>query len=105
MRRWARELALGARIALAGGREGLWRVLLTGVGVGLGVAVLLAAASLPTVVDANRDRSAARVEQRRPLARTSRRCSSASPTRASATMTFTAACWRRRARTRRCRLA
>ncbi|MER5932865.1 FtsX-like permease family protein [Streptomyces sp. NPDC002054] len=44
---WGRDLGMGARFALAGGREGLLRTLLTGVGVGLGVALLLVTASLP----------------------------------------------------------
>ena len=44
-----RELALGARLTLAGGRTGLARTLITALGVGLGVAALLLAASLPTI--------------------------------------------------------
>ncbi|SHH50296.1 FtsX-like permease family protein [Streptomyces sp. 3214.6] len=43
-----RALGLGARLALTGGREGKIRTTLTAVGVGLGVAVLLLAASVPT---------------------------------------------------------
>ncbi|MFH8738369.1 FtsX-like permease family protein [Streptomyces sp. NPDC017964] len=43
-----RALGLGARLALTGGREGKVRTTLTAVGVGLGVAVLLLAASVPT---------------------------------------------------------
>lgn len=58
--RWAADLALGARFAVAGGWEGWIRTLLTAVGVGLGVAVLLLAASVPTALEA-RD---ARVEAR-----------------------------------------
>jgi hypothetical protein len=51
------ELALGARFAFAGG----WmRAALTAVGVGLGVALLLLAASLPAALQARQDRSAAR---------------------------------------------
>ena len=50
-------LALGARLALAGGRT---RLALTAVGVGVGVALLLVAASVPSMLDARRDRSAAR---------------------------------------------
>ena len=45
MRRIARELGLGAGIALGGGRESLVRMALTALGVGLGVVVLLGAAS------------------------------------------------------------
>ncbi|MYW64849.1 ABC transporter permease [Streptomyces sp. SID8379] len=45
---WLRDLALGMRFAVSGGREGWIRTLLTAVGVGLGVALLLGAASVPT---------------------------------------------------------
>ena len=41
LRVWARDLGLGARFAFGGGREGWTRTLLTGLGVGLGVALLL----------------------------------------------------------------
>ncbi|WP_329621400.1 ABC transporter permease [Streptomyces sp. NBC_01255] len=44
---WARDLALGARFAVTGGRPGLLRTLLTATGVGFGVALLLTAVSLP----------------------------------------------------------
>jgi hypothetical protein len=44
-----RELVLGARLTLAGGRAGLVRTGATAVAVGLGVAVLLVAASLPAM--------------------------------------------------------
>ncbi|WP_282696975.1 FtsX-like permease family protein [Streptomyces sp. CC208A] len=47
---WARDLALGARFALAGGRSGLLRTLLTAAGVGFGVALLLLAASFPNML-------------------------------------------------------
>jgi FtsX-like permease family protein len=47
LRRWAADLAMGARFAVSGGREGWARTVLTAVGVGLGVAVLLVAASVP----------------------------------------------------------
>ncbi|MEV5613663.1 FtsX-like permease family protein [Streptomyces sp. NPDC052225] len=43
-----RDLGLGIRFAASGGREGWIRTLLTAVGVGLGVALLLGAASVPT---------------------------------------------------------
>ncbi|WP_372348815.1 ABC transporter permease [Streptomyces sp. KL116D] len=43
-----RDLGLGIRFAVSGGREGWIRALLTAVGVGLGVALLLGAASVPT---------------------------------------------------------
>ena len=57
-----RELALGARLTLAGGRESLVRTGLTALGVGLGVALLLGAASVPHAVQAREDRGAARLE-------------------------------------------
>lgn len=60
MRRAWREVLLGARIALGGGRSGLIRAGLTAVGVGLGVAVLLLAASLPHVIATRHERTAAR---------------------------------------------
>ena len=50
--RWLAELLLGAKLAIAGGRDGWVRTGLTTIGVGLGVALLLAAASLPTVLTA-----------------------------------------------------
>ncbi|MFG2354009.1 ABC transporter permease [Streptomyces sp. NPDC048521] len=52
VRQWARDLGMGARFALAGGREGWVRMLLTAVGVGLGVALLLLTTSLPNVFTA-----------------------------------------------------
>ncbi|MDJ0342730.1 ABC transporter permease [Streptomyces sp. H10-C2] len=60
LRTWARDLALGARFTLAGGREGWTRTLLTAVGVGFGVAVLLLAAAVPAMMDARSQRSTAR---------------------------------------------
>ncbi|MEE1756313.1 FtsX-like permease family protein [Streptomyces sp. SP18CS02] len=59
-RSWARDLALGARLAVTGGPRGWTRTLLTGVGVGLGVALLLIAASIPNLLDSRGDRSDAR---------------------------------------------
>ncbi|MBY8877119.1 ABC transporter permease [Streptomyces sp. PLK6-54] len=50
MRTWARDLALGARFAAGGGREGWTRTVLTAVGVGLGVALLLLAAAVPPMM-------------------------------------------------------
>ncbi|MDQ0834251.1 hypothetical protein QF032_006095 [Streptomyces achromogenes] len=48
---WGRsaDLAMGARFAVTGGREGWVRTTLTAVGVGLGVALLLLCAAMPTV--------------------------------------------------------
>ncbi|MFC9297218.1 FtsX-like permease family protein [Streptomyces sp. NPDC057011] len=60
LRTWARDLAMGARFAFGGGREGWTRTLLTGVGVGLGVALLLITAALPSALTARYERSDAR---------------------------------------------
>jgi hypothetical protein len=51
-----RELALGARLTLAGGRTGLMRTAITAIGVALGVAVLLVAASIPAIHDGRQAR-------------------------------------------------
>ncbi|MGP4005578.1 ABC transporter permease [Streptomyces sp. 4N124] len=59
-RQWTRDLGMGVRFAFAGGREGWVRVLLTGVGVGLGVALLLLTTALPSALDARSGREAAR---------------------------------------------
>ncbi|MFJ5140861.1 FtsX-like permease family protein [Streptomyces sp. NPDC088707] len=50
LRTWTRDLALGARFAVTGGRSGLLRTLLTATGVGFGVAMLLLASSLPNML-------------------------------------------------------
>lgn len=55
-----RDLALGIRFAVGGGREGWARTVLTAVGVGLGVALLLTAASAPHLLAERSARSAAR---------------------------------------------
>ncbi|MCF3964654.1 ABC transporter permease [Streptomyces fuscigenes] len=60
MRAFARDLALGVRFAAAGGREGWIRTALTALGVGLGVVLLLAASSVPSIVGGRSDRSDAR---------------------------------------------
>ncbi|MFI1941472.1 FtsX-like permease family protein [Streptomyces purpureus] len=60
VRTWARDLTLGARFAVAGGRRGWIRTALTAVGVGLGVALLLVAASVPDLIQNRADRSDAR---------------------------------------------
>ncbi|MFV5994745.1 FtsX-like permease family protein [Streptomyces sp. NPDC056231] len=57
-----RDLGLGIRFAVSGGREGWIRTLLTAVGVGLGVALLLVAASAPHLLDERSAREQARAE-------------------------------------------
>ncbi|WP_030346056.1 ABC transporter permease [Streptomyces sp. NRRL S-1022] len=66
VRQWSRDLALGVRFAATGGREGWVRMVLTAVGVGLGVALLLLTTALPNILaarhrveDARQDYSAA----------------------------------------------
>ncbi|MET9591198.1 FtsX-like permease family protein [Streptomyces sp. NPDC006516] len=59
---WLRDLGLGIRFAVAGGREGWARTALTAVGVGLGVAMLLTAASVPHLLDQRSARDQARTE-------------------------------------------
>jgi hypothetical protein len=60
LRTWARDLALGARFAAGGGREGWTRTLLTAVGVGLGVALLLLAAAVPEMMNTRDQKRVAR---------------------------------------------
>ena len=91
-----RELALGARLTLAGGRTGLLRTAITALGVALGVAVLLVAASIPSIHDGRQARGEARFDlgfdaggrQRAPA------CSWPMPTRASARATCAGGCCR-----------
>jgi uncharacterized membrane protein YhaH (DUF805 family) len=54
------DLALGVRLSVGGGRSGWVRLALIAVGVGLGVTMLLIAASIPAVLDARADRAADR---------------------------------------------
>ncbi|MCW3013229.1 MAG: hypothetical protein JWO02_321, partial [Solirubrobacterales bacterium] len=54
------DLALGVRLALAGGRSSRMRAAMTALGVGLGVALLLGAASVPSMIKRGQERSAAR---------------------------------------------
>ncbi len=58
--RYPRELLLGARMALAGGASGWVRAGLTALGVGVGVALLLVAISVPSAMAARDAREAAR---------------------------------------------
>ncbi|MFF4243810.1 ABC transporter permease [Streptomyces sp. NPDC001822] len=48
---WARDLTMGVRFAVSGGREGWVRALLTAVGVGLGVAMLLLTTAIPHALE------------------------------------------------------
>ncbi|MFJ8333705.1 FtsX-like permease family protein [Streptomyces sp. NPDC094437] len=59
-RQWSRDLGLGVRFAFGGGREGWVRALLTAVGVGLGVALLLITTALPNALTVRKEREAAR---------------------------------------------
>ncbi|MEV7278291.1 FtsX-like permease family protein [Streptomyces sp. NPDC093111] len=61
LRTWARDLALGARFAVTGGRGGWIRTALTATGIGCGVALLLVAASLPNMLFQREVRESARV--------------------------------------------
>lgn len=57
---WAADLALGVRLSVSGGRSGWARLGLIAVGIGLGVAMLLGAATGPSVVAAQQARVADR---------------------------------------------
>ncbi|MFB8114946.1 ABC transporter permease [Streptomyces sp. NPDC055962] len=59
---WLRDLGLGIRFAVSGGREGWARTALTAVGVGLGVALLLIASSVPHLLAERAHRDLARQE-------------------------------------------
>ncbi|MFJ8143988.1 ABC transporter permease [Streptomyces sp. NPDC096048] len=63
-RAWGRaaDLMLGVRFAFTGGREGWTRAVLTAVGVGLGVALLLLTTALPNALAVRHDREAARTD-------------------------------------------
>ncbi len=60
MRRWIKDLALGVRLSVSGGREGWLRTALTAGGVGLGVATLLLSASVPHMLEQRHRRGAER---------------------------------------------
>ncbi|GAB2986732.1 ABC transporter permease [Streptomyces pseudoechinosporeus] len=62
MRQWSRDLGMGFKFAFTGGREGWGRVLLTAVGVGLGVALLLLTTAIPNAMQARSDREYARMD-------------------------------------------
>ncbi|MBA4861143.1 ABC transporter permease [Streptomyces sp. PSKA54] len=60
VRQWSRDLAMGAGFAFTSGREGWVRVLLTAVGVGLGVAGLLLTTAIPNALAVRHERANAR---------------------------------------------
>ncbi|MFG1779728.1 FtsX-like permease family protein [Micromonospora sp. NPDC049051] len=60
----AADLAMGARMAVTGGRDGWLRAVLTALGVGVGVAMLLLAAAVPGALDARQARGDARDDLR-----------------------------------------
>ncbi|MEU6077945.1 ABC transporter permease [Micromonospora sp. NPDC047074] len=64
LRHGAADLAMGARMAFTGGRDGWLRAALTAVGVGVGVAMLLLAAAVPGALDARQARGDARDDLR-----------------------------------------
>ncbi|WP_199736919.1 MULTISPECIES: ABC transporter permease [Micromonospora] len=57
------DLVMGAGMAVTGGRSGWTRTVLTALGVGIGVAMLLLAAAVPGAIDARAARGAARSDQ------------------------------------------
>ncbi|WP_326798075.1 ABC transporter permease [Streptomyces sp. NBC_01808] len=62
LRTWADDLRMGLAFALRGGREGWMRTVLTAVGVGLGVALLLLTTAIPGARDNRDQRELARSE-------------------------------------------
>ncbi|OIJ97306.1 hypothetical protein BIV25_16195 [Streptomyces sp. MUSC 14] len=60
--RWGRDLGMGVKFAFTGGREGHVRVLLTAVGVGLGVALLLLTTAIPNALSVRHARDDARMD-------------------------------------------
>jgi hypothetical protein len=63
VRQWYRDLAMGVRFTFTGGREGWVRALLTAVGVGLGVALLLLTAAIPNALATRGAREEAREDR------------------------------------------
>ncbi|MGW8378770.1 FtsX-like permease family protein [Streptomyces sp. ODS28] len=56
---WARDLGMGTRFAVTGGRRNVLRTVLTALGVGVGVVVLLLAAALPNMAEGRQARGEA----------------------------------------------
>ncbi|MQY35063.1 hypothetical protein SRB17_30350 [Streptomyces sp. RB17] len=61
-RQWSRDLGMGVRFAVTGGREGWVRMLLTAVGVGLGVALLLLTTAIPSALAVRDQRNQDRMD-------------------------------------------
>ncbi|MCP3799053.1 FtsX-like permease family protein [Allokutzneria sp. A3M-2-11 16] len=61
LRRWFGDLSLGVRLAAAGGRGSAVRLAWITIGIGLGVAALLTAASAGSVLDSHEQRTRARI--------------------------------------------
>lgn len=59
MKLWFTDLLLGVRLALGGGRTSWVRLALTGAGIGIGVAVLLTASAVPSMLESREQRDAA----------------------------------------------
>lgn len=57
---WAADLALGVRLSVGGGASGWSRLALIAAGIGIGVAMLLVATTIPAVMGARNDRIADR---------------------------------------------
>ncbi|SDC92960.1 FtsX-like permease family protein [Actinokineospora iranica] len=68
MRAWLNDLAIGVRLAVGGGRTSLARFVLSTVGVGIAVAVLLLASSVGPVLDARDQRTYANLPDATPAA-------------------------------------
>ncbi|EKX65559.1 ABC transporter permease [Streptomyces ipomoeae] len=60
VRQWSQDLAMGVRFTFTGGREGWLRAVLTAIGVGLGVALLLLTTAVPNALSARDARDDAR---------------------------------------------
>ncbi|MBM7770532.1 ABC-type lipoprotein release transport system permease subunit [Actinokineospora baliensis] len=68
MRAWLNDFGVGVRLAVSGGRTSLARFVLSTIGVGLAVAVLLLAASVGPILDARAARELATAPDMAPIA-------------------------------------